>query len=79
MEVWKIKLQLIVQLKKKKKPTTKTPFLWKHTVPQGLGDEELKKSLETLQKMASSLNADMTVLRERDGVGGKVAEVLIRR
>jgi GTPase len=29
--------------------------------------------------MAASLTADMTVLRERDGVEGKVAEVLIRR
>jgi GTPase len=48
-------------------------------VPQGLGEEEMRKSIETLQKMANNLNADMTVLRERDGVEGKVAEVLIRR
>lgn len=50
-----------------------------YVVPQGLGEEELKKSIETLQKMANSLSADMTVLRERDGVEGKVAEVLVRR
>ena len=39
----------------------------------------MRKSIETLLKMATNLGADMTVLRERDGVEGKVAEVLIRR
>lgn len=54
-------------------------FFYVLQVPQGLGEEEMQKSIETLKKMAESLNADLTVLRERDGVEGKVAEVLIRR
>ena len=48
-------------------------------VPTGLSVEEMKQSMDTLCKMTQKLDADMTVLRERDGVGGKVAEVLIRR
>eukprot|EP01111_Echinosteliopsis_oligospora_P012342 TRINITY_DN4203_c0_g3_i2.p1 TRINITY_DN4203_c0_g3~~TRINITY_DN4203_c0_g3_i2.p1 ORF type:complete len:217 (+),score=63.47 TRINITY_DN4203_c0_g3_i2:136-786(+) len=48
-------------------------------VPTGLKEEELQQSIATLQLMAQKLEADLTILRERDGVEGKVAEVLIRR
>lgn len=48
-------------------------------VPTGLSQEEMQQSMATLQKMAQKLGADVTVLREREGVGGKVAEVLLRR
>jgi GTPase len=60
--------------------------------PSGLSEEDMKKSLATLEKMAKELNADCTckyfslvfnqhlsVLRMRDGMQGKVAEVLVRR
>ncbi|MBK5112428.1 MAG: elongation factor 1-alpha [Candidatus Heimdallarchaeota archaeon] len=47
--------------------------------PKGLSVKELKLSIETLKKMALELNADITVLREREGEIGTVAEVLIRK
>ncbi|NHJ49193.1 MAG: elongation factor 1-alpha [Asgard group archaeon] len=47
--------------------------------PKGLSEEELEMSIETLRKMAKKLNADISVLRTRDGESGKVAEVLVRR
>ncbi|NHJ33477.1 MAG: elongation factor 1-alpha [Asgard group archaeon] len=47
--------------------------------PKGLSERELKLSIETLTKMAHELNADITVLREREGEIGKVAEVLVRK
>lgn len=47
--------------------------------PKGLSEKELKLSLETLKKMAQELNADITILREREGEIGKVAEVLVRK
>jgi len=47
--------------------------------PIGLSEEELKLSLETLTRMAKELKCDVTVLRTRDGVKGKVSEALIRR
>ncbi|KYQ88647.1 GTP-binding protein 1 [Tieghemostelium lacteum] len=45
----------------------------------GLSDEELNASLDTLKEMASRINADLTVLRERNGTNGKVLELLIRK
>eukprot|EP01132_Coremiostelium_polycephalum_P001186 gene1186-1499_t len=45
----------------------------------GLSEEDLNASLETLKTMASRLNADLTVIRERDCPKGKALEVLIRR
>ncbi len=47
--------------------------------PKGLSEKELKNSIETLRKMAKELNADISVLREREGEIGKVAEVLVRK
>eukprot|EP01119_Soliformovum_irregulare_P010658 TRINITY_DN2629_c0_g1_i2.p1 TRINITY_DN2629_c0_g1~~TRINITY_DN2629_c0_g1_i2.p1 ORF type:complete len:616 (+),score=190.10 TRINITY_DN2629_c0_g1_i2:176-2023(+) len=47
--------------------------------PAGLDEEEMKKSLDTLASMAKELSADTSVVRTRDGVKGKVAEVLVRR
>jgi GTPase len=47
-------------------------------VPAGLSDAELAKSLATLRRMAEELHADVSVLRERQGISGKVAEVLVR-
>ncbi|MHA1121350.1 MAG: GTP-binding protein [Candidatus Heimdallarchaeota archaeon] len=47
--------------------------------PKGLSDKELKLSIETLTKMAQELNADITILREREGEIGTVAEVLVRK
>ncbi|EFA86408.1 GTP-binding protein 1 [Heterostelium album PN500] len=45
----------------------------------GLSDEDITASMETLKKMASRLNSDLTVIRERTGSKGKVLEVLIRK
>lgn len=47
--------------------------------PIGISEEELKNSIETLEKMAKQLQADITILREREGESGKVAEVLVRK
>ncbi len=47
--------------------------------PRGISEKELKLSIATLEKMAKKLDADITVLRTRDGESGKVAEVLVRR
>lgn len=41
-------------------------------------EEDMKKSLDTLSKMAAELKAVMTVLVERSGKIGKIAEVLVR-
>jgi len=47
--------------------------------PTGLTDEEMTKSMQTLEVMAKQLSADISVLRTRDAPCGKVAEVLVRR
>ncbi len=47
--------------------------------PKGVSEEELESSIKTLEKMAQSLKADITILRKRDGESGKVAEVLVRK
>ncbi|MHA1213635.1 MAG: GTP-binding protein, partial [Candidatus Heimdallarchaeota archaeon] len=47
--------------------------------PKGLTDDDLESSIKTLERMAAELHADITVLRERDGESGKVAEILVRR
>ncbi|NHK32240.1 MAG: elongation factor 1-alpha [Asgard group archaeon] len=47
--------------------------------PKGLSDEELEMSINTLEKMAKKLIADISVLRTREGESGKVAEVLVRK
>ncbi len=47
--------------------------------PKGISEEELKNSIKTLEKMAEQLQADITILREREGESGKVAEVLVRK
>ena len=47
--------------------------------PSGLNSEELDASISTLEKIGKELSSDITVLRKRDGISGKVAEVLIRR
>jgi len=47
--------------------------------PKGLSEKELTNSMKTLKKMAKELNADITLIRERQGDIGKVAEVLVRR
>jgi len=48
-------------------------------VPAGVSEEEMTKSLETLEKMGKELNADISVIRKRKGVSGFVAEVLVRQ
>lgn len=48
-------------------------------VPTGLSAEDLEKSLSTLDRMGKELSADVSVIRTREGVEGKVAEVLVRR
>eukprot|EP00741_Cyanophora_paradoxa_P012906 tig00020629_g12462.t1 len=45
---------------------------------RGLPDAELAASLETLRRMAEALKAEIHVLRERQGVEGRCAEVLVR-
>jgi GTPase len=47
--------------------------------PKGISEDELQGTIATIKKMATELNADVTVLRERDGEKGKVAEVLVRK
>jgi len=47
--------------------------------PTGLTEEEMTKSMQTLEIMAKQLSADISVLRTRDAAQGKVAEVLVRR
>ncbi|NHJ86113.1 MAG: elongation factor 1-alpha [Asgard group archaeon] len=47
--------------------------------PKGISKEELTNSIQTLEKMAHELNASITIIREREGQIGKVAEVLVRR
>eukprot|EP00727_Mastigamoeba_balamuthi_P014806 m51a1_g9951 putative gtp-binding protein 1 (666) ;mRNA; f:25239-27850 len=47
--------------------------------PTGLSDEELAASLATLRSMGEQLQADVTVLRTRQGVRGKVCEALVRQ
>ena len=46
--------------------------------PKGISEKELQDSIDTIKRMAEQLNADVTLLRERDGDDGKVAEVLVR-
>eukprot|EP00164_Ancoracysta_twista_P003930 GFYU01005268.1.p1 GENE.GFYU01005268.1~~GFYU01005268.1.p1 ORF type:complete len:608 (+),score=145.32 GFYU01005268.1:107-1930(+) len=48
-------------------------------LPTGITADEMKASIATLSKMADELEADVTVLRQRDGEIGVVAEVLVRR
>ena len=48
-------------------------------VPVGLDEAELEETLSTLEIMAGELQADMTILRTREGTAGAVAEVLIRK
>jgi len=48
-------------------------------VPRGLSSEDFEATIATLKKMASSLHADVTVLRKRQGLEGVVAEVLVRQ
>lgn len=38
----------------------------------GLSEEDMAKSLETLKRMAEEIHADVTLLRSREGVNGKV-------
>ncbi|EGC39348.1 hypothetical protein DICPUDRAFT_147862 [Dictyostelium purpureum] len=45
----------------------------------GLSDIDMEASLTTLKLMASKLSADLTVVRERQGINGKVLEVLVRK
>lgn len=45
----------------------------------GLDDEGLASSLRTLQEMAEELGAETSVVREKEGHNGKVAQVLVRQ
>ena len=47
-------------------------------VPTGMTAAELAETLATLRTMAGKLGASLTVLRERIGLAGTVAEVLVR-
>lgn len=47
--------------------------------PTGISPEEMEASLETLQRMAGELSADITVIRRVKGISGEVAEVLVRQ
>ena len=47
-------------------------------VPTGMTAAELGETLATLRTMAGKLGASLTVLRERIGLAGTVAEVLVR-
>jgi len=48
-------------------------------VPRGMTAAEFEATIATLRKMASSLHADLTVVRKRQGLEGIVAEVLVRQ
>jgi GTPase len=45
---------------------------------RGITPEQLSASLATLERMAAELGADTSVIQERDGLEGRVAEVLVR-
>lgn len=45
---------------------------------RGITPEQLAASLKTLKAMANEVDADTTIVRERDGLSGRVAEVLVR-
>jgi len=47
--------------------------------PQGLSDDDMKGSLDTLQKIAGKVGASVNVLRITDGIKGKVADVMVRQ
>lgn len=47
--------------------------------PSGLSKKDMVTSVETLTTMASQLNANVTVLREREGISGVVTDVLVRK
>jgi len=47
-------------------------------VPTGMSKEELAETLHTLKTMAAKLGASVTMLRQRVGISGTVAEVLVR-
>ncbi len=47
--------------------------------PIGLSDEELRKSLSILKRVASGVGASIQILRETRGRRGKIVEVLVRR
>lgn len=44
----------------------------------GLSPQDLEKSISNLTRMAKNLNAEVSVLCERDGQEGKVCEMLVR-
>lgn len=46
---------------------------------RGLDDEALARSLRTLQAMAEELGAETSVVKEKDGHEGRVAQVLVRQ
>ena len=45
----------------------------------GLNEEELHASLATVEALASACEADVSVLRQRRGEGGLMADCLVRR
>ena len=45
----------------------------------GLSEEDLSLSLATLERVANDCNADVAVLRKKNGDVGTVAECLVRR
>jgi len=47
-------------------------------VPSGMSKEELNETLHSLKIMAGKLGASITLLRQRSGISGTVAEVLVR-
>ncbi|XP_063692306.1 GTP-binding protein 1-like isoform X1 [Bolinopsis microptera] len=47
-------------------------------IPDGLCDEDMLASHATLESLADSLDADLSLLREKQAEEGKVAEVLVR-
>jgi GTPase len=46
--------------------------------PKGLSEEELAKSKATLERMAKELNCEVSLVCERQGKQGKIAEMLVR-
>jgi GTPase len=45
---------------------------------KGLSDEDLSKSKATLERMAKELNCEVSLVCERQGKQGKIAEMLVR-
>jgi len=50
-----------------------------HGHPTGISDGDLKESIKTIQCMAEQLSCNVVIVRVARGLGGKMAELLVRK